>query len=330
MRTVLTLPMLLTFIVPPSATDPELPPMPKGVSSFGAITCDGYLYVYGGHIGEKHTYSNKDVQGSFHRLKLDGGTKWEELPGGPSAQGLNLAAHGGKVYRIGGMQPRNDPGEPEDIHSLADCARFYPKTKKWEDLPSLPAGRSSIDVVVAGDKLVVVGGWHQRGKGEKFVWYDTVVVLDLAAAKPEWKSIPQPFKRRALTASAVGNKVYVIGGLTPEGTDPRVDVLDVTTGKWSTGPALPGKERAAFSPAATVVNGRIVVNTSDGPVFRLNEAGDGWEKVGEAATKRMVARLVPFNNDSVLLLGGVGGNANVATVEVVKLAAKGERVTGDR
>jgi len=162
------------------------------------------------------------------------------------------------------------------------------------------------------------------------VWHDTVAVLDLAAAKLEWKSILQPFKRRALTAAAVGNKVYVIAGLTPEGVDRRVDVLDVATGKWSTGPALPGGERAGFSPAATVVKGRVVVNTSDGPVFRLNEAGDGWEKVGAAATKRMVARLVPFNNDSVLLVGGVGGNANIATVEVLKLAAKGERVTGDR
>jgi N-acetylneuraminic acid mutarotase len=305
--------------------------MPKGVSSFGAVVCDGYLYVYGGHMGKTHTYSKEDVLGSFHRLKLDGGTKWEELPGGPSAQGLNLAAHGGKVYRVGGMQPRNASGETEDIHSLTDCAQFDPKTGKWEALPPLPAGRSSIDVVVAGDKLVIVGGWHQRGKGEKSVWHDTVAVLDLAAAKPEWKSIPQPFQRRALTAAAVGNKVYVIGGLTPEGVDRRVDILDVATGKWSTGPALPvGSDRAAFSPAATVVNGRVVVNTSEGPVYRLNEAGDGWEKVGEAATKRMVARLVPLSNDSVLLVGGVSGNANVATVEVVKLAAKGERVTGDK
>src|SRR5262249_27298670 len=153
MRTMFTLPVLLTMIVPLSAKTAELLPLPKGVSSFGAVTCDGYLYVYGGHIGKTHTYSNKDVQGSFHRLKLDGGTKWEELPGGPSAQGLNLAAHGGKVYRVGGMQPRNAPGETEDIHSLADCARFDPKASKWEDLPPLPTGRSSIDVVVAGDKL---------------------------------------------------------------------------------------------------------------------------------------------------------------------------------
>ncbi|HJZ53758.1 MAG TPA: hypothetical protein VKE74_02310 [Gemmataceae bacterium] len=330
MRTALTLPALLALAAPLPATAADLPPLPRGVSSFGAVACDGHLYVYGGHVGKTHAYSTQDVQGTFHRLKLDGGTRWEELPGGPSAQGLNLAAHGGRVYRVGGMQPRNAPGEEEDIHSLADSARFDPTAGKWEALPPLPAGRSSHDVVVAGDKLVVVGGWHQRGKGKPFVWHDTAAVLDLAAAKPEWKSIPQPFKRRALTAAAVGTKVYVIGGLTPEGTDRRVDVLDVATGAWVTGPTLPGSDRAAFSPAAAVVGGRVVVNTSDGPVFRLTAAGDGWEKVGEAPTKRLVARLVPLGDDAVLVVGGVSGGQNMAALDVVKLAAKGERVAGDR
>src|SRR5688500_2695034 len=96
---------------------PALPAMPKAVSSFGAVECDGYLYVYGGHAGKTHSYDTKSVLGTFHRLKLDGGTKWEELPGGPIAQGMNLAAHKGKVYRVGGMQPKNAPGEAADNHS---------------------------------------------------------------------------------------------------------------------------------------------------------------------------------------------------------------------
>ena len=57
------------------------------MSSLGAVECDGYLYVYGGHAGKTHTYSTKDVLGTFHRLKLDGGAKWEELPAGRSFRG---------------------------------------------------------------------------------------------------------------------------------------------------------------------------------------------------------------------------------------------------
>lgn len=304
---------------PVPAKAPALPPLPKAVSSLGAVECDGYLYVYGGHAGKTHNYDTSTVLGTFHRLKLLGGTKWEELPSGPKAQGLNLATHAGKVYRVGGMQPRNAPGEAADTISLAECARYDPKTGKWEALPPMPAGRSSHDVAVAGDKLVVVGGWQMGGKGTDTVWHDTALVLDLAAAKPEWKSIPQPFKRRALAAAALGNKVYVLGGLGADGGDRRVDILDATTGKWTTGPALPGDDKVAFSPAACAAGGRLVMNTLAGPVYRLNAAGDGWEKVGEAVTKRVVARMVPLGADAVVLVGGAGGGANVAAVEVVRL-----------
>ena len=66
---------------------------------------------------------------------------------------------------MGGMQPKNAPGEAADNNSLTECARFDPKTNKWEQLSALPAGRSSHDVVVVGDNLVVVGGWNMKGKG---------------------------------------------------------------------------------------------------------------------------------------------------------------------
>jgi N-acetylneuraminic acid mutarotase len=326
---VLLLAVRLTAADPSPVKAVAFPPLPKAVSSLGAVECDGYLYVYGGHAGKTHSYDTATVLGTFHRVK-SGGTKWEELPAGPKAQGMNLATHGGKVYRVGGMQPRNAPGEPADNHSLAECAVFDPKVGKWEELPALPAGRSSHDVVVAGDKLVVVGGWQMKGKDEKSVWHDTALVLDLGATKPEWKSIPQPFQRRALTAAAVGNKVYVLGGLGAGGGDKGVDILDVTTGKWTTGPELPGSDRVAFSPAACAVNGRLVVNTSAGPVFRLNDAGNGWEKVGEASAKRIVARLIPLGKDTVVLVGGASGGANADALEVIKLAAKGEPVVAER
>ena len=94
-----------------------------------------------------------------------------------------------------------------------------------------------------------------NGKGKDSVWHDTALVLDLTAAKLEWQSIPQPFKRRALAAAAIGNKVYALGGLGADGGDRRVDVLDTATGKWTSGPALPGTDRVAFAPASCVVIG---------------------------------------------------------------------------
>jgi N-acetylneuraminic acid mutarotase len=303
------------------------PPLPKGASSLGAIVADGFLYVYGGHAGKTHTYDTTSVLGTFHRLKLDGGTAWEALPSGPIAQGMNLAAHNGKVIRVGGMSPQNAPGTPTDNISLTEVARFDPATKTWEQLPALPEGRSSHDVVVAGDQLVVVGGWNQKGKDAKAAWHSTTLLLDLNAAKPEWKAIPQPFQRRALTAAVVGTKVYVVAGLTADGSSERtVDILDLTTQKWTNGPEIPGSDRVGFSPAATTVNGRLIVNTLAGPLYRLTSDGAAWEKIGEAGRKRMVARLVPLGPDAVGLVGGAGGGGNVDLVEVLKIPERGERI----
>lgn len=319
---------LFLLVLPAFASAEEkspFPPLPTAVSSLGAIACDGYIYVYGGHAGKTHNYDTKTVIGTFHRLKLDGGTKWEELPGGPILQGMNLASHGGKVYRVGGMQPRNEPGQPTDNASVTDAAVYDPKTGKWTALPPLPAGRSSHDIVVVGDKLVVVGGWNQQGKGQKSLWHDTALVFDLMAGKPEWKAVPQPFKRRALTAAAIGAKVYVMGGLdAAAAASNRVDVYDTAADKWTTGPDIPGG-RVGFSPAANAVNGRLILNTIETPVYRLTEAGDAWEKVGESTTKRMVHRLLPFGKDAILV-GGASSKGNVAEVEIVKLAHRGEKV----
>jgi N-acetylneuraminic acid mutarotase len=307
----------------------ELPALPTAVSSLGSVACDGYLYVYGGHAGKTHSYDTQTVLGTFHRLKLDGGKAWEVLPGGPILQGMNLATHAGKVYRIGGMQPRNLPGTPTDNISVATCARFDPKLGQWEAIADLPAGRSSHDVAVVGHKLIVIGGWDQKGHSGKAIWHDTALFLDLSEPTAKWQSIPQPFKRRALTMATVGSKVYAIGGLGADGADRRVDILDVVTQQWSSGPVLPGSERVAFSPCAAVVKGRVVVNTSAGPVFRLQEGGTAWEKVGDAHTKRMVARLIPLGEANVILVGGAGGGKNVDAVEVIRLAEKGEPVVQD-
>lgn len=304
-----------------------LPPLTQATSSLGAVELDGYLYVYGGHAGKTHKYNTETVLGTFQRLKLEGGKEWESLPGGPKVQGMNLATHGGKIYRIGGLQPKNAPDSPSDNVSITDCSCFDPKTNKWLPIASLPAGRSSHDLVVAGDKLIVVGGWESRGKGNMPIWHETSLTLDLKAKDAKWESIPQPFKRRALTAASLGNKVYAICGMDENGAlINQVDVYDLVSKKWSLAPALPG-DKTGFSPAANIVQNKIIISTSEGLVFRLNESADCWEKVGTSNTKRIVHRLVPFGNNALLVGGAApGGAGNFADLEVIIISEKGEKV----
>ena len=290
--------------------------LPEPTSSFGAVGSDGYLYVYGGHIVRTHAYSTQSMSGRFTRLKLDGGAAWERLPDGPLVQGMNLAAHNGRIYRVGGMEARNAPGARQDTHSIADVARFDPAAGTWQPLPPLPTPRSSHDVIVVGDTLYVLGGWTMRGS-ERSVWAEQMAVLNLASPSPAWTSVPQPFKRRALTVAAAGDRIYVLGGMDHQDkVQHTVDVFDVRTQTWSEGPALPGGQLNGFSPAACAVDGRVYVSVADGRLHRLLENGNGWEPV-TAATPRIVHRLVPHDG-RILILGGAAKGTNFDLIESVE------------
>jgi N-acetylneuraminic acid mutarotase len=302
-----------------SADPPPFPVLPESSSSLGAVACDGWLYVFGGHTGKTHEYSTESVSGKFRRIRLDGGTKWEELPGGPGLQGMNLAAAHGKIYRVGGMQPRNAPGEPSDNVSVAAAMKFDPATKQWSALPDLPEPRSSHDVVALDDQLYVVGGWNMRGRDQPTMWPKSAYVLDLQQPGAKWQSIAQPFQRRALTAAAANHKLYVIGGFTEESdTAESVNIFDPKTGQWTDGPPIPG-DGVGFAPAACESGGRVFVSTSKGRVYSLNAAGDQWVEVGEMKVPRMVHRMVPLRADALIAVGGASHKGDARIVEVIPL-----------
>ncbi len=297
--------------------DAPYPPMPEATSSFGAVVSDGWLYVYGGHIARTHSYSKEAVSGQFHRLRLAGIPVWEKLPSGPPLQGMNLAAHAGKIYRIGGMAPRNEPTAPADTHSVADCARFDPATGRWEALPALPQPRSSHDVVVIGNQLIVTGGWNLRGKAPS-EWADTILTLDLNAAQPAWVSAPQPFLRRALMAVAHHGKMYVIGGFDDKNAILRsVSVYDPAARAWTEAAKLPAGKGLGFAPAATAYRDQLFVSVSDGTLLRLDESTGEWSKAG-VSIPRLAHRLAGSDRH-LLVLGGADKGTNFDVIEAIEV-----------
>jgi hypothetical protein len=289
-------------------------PMPYKASSLGACVEGDFIYIYGGHTGKMHAYSNETTVGKFYRAKVTGG-EWEELTAGPAAQGLNLIAHKGKIIRVGGMQPRNKPGEKGDSHSLTETAAYDPASKKWSLLPALPEGRSSHDLVLLGDTLYVVGGWNMQGsKGP--AWAETMLSLNLADKDAKWQSIKQPFQRRALSALAVDNKIVVYGGLTiKDGATGQVDIYDPKQDKWSTGVELPDGGKNGFSAAACLVKGKVILSGANGKVYRLD--GESWKEIGKLAVKRMVHRIVPGPDGKILVLGGASREEEAKNVEEI-------------
>ena len=292
--------------------------LPEATSSFGAVAENGWLYVYGGHIARTHRYDENSVSGRFARLNL--ATRvWEELPGGPKLQGMNLAAYRGQIIRVGGMAPRNAPGQPPANYSVAEVARYDPATRQWSSLPPLPEPRSSHDVAVLGDTLVVAGGWQLRGP-EPAIWATTTLTLNLADPQASWQSVPQPFERRALIAAAYNGKMYLMGGILPSGAvSADVDIFDPQTGAWSKGPALPGAGTQTFAPAAAVAQGQLFVSLADGALVKLDRERNQWAEAG-FSSRRLAHRAVGLGG-RVWLLGGAEKGSNLDLMEDLPLQA---------
>ena len=239
------------------------------------------------------------------RLNLQSPEKWEDVCESTGLQGLAMVQHNGTLYRIGGFEARNEQGSDQDLHSVADFARFDSKQNKWEPLSPMPVPRSSLDAVVVGDMLYVIGGWTMKGS-EETVWCDNAVAINLAEKDASWQTIKTPFFRRALSVGFQGDKIYAIGGMQKRGgPTTNVKVYDPATKTWSDGPALPGKDgMAGFGSSCFNVGGKLIVSTYDGSILKLNKEQTGWDKLHQLDTGRFFHRLLPMGSKQFLLVGG--------------------------
>jgi hypothetical protein len=289
--------------------------LPEPVASFGGAVADGWLYLYSGHIGGEHEHSKDNLSQHFRRKEI-GGKEWEELPMETPLQGLPLVAHGGKLYRVGGLSARNAEGEDEDIHSVAEFSCFDPATKKWTALAPLPEARSSHDAVVIGDTLYVLGGWTLAGSS-KGTWVDTAWSFDLTKPDGAWQALPSPnFRRRALAVAEWNGKLIALGGMGEDHDISRaVDALDLKTGEWSKVADLPGEGMDGFGVSAWNLDGELYASGTQDSLFRLSDDGAEWEAIVELAQPRFFHRLLPGKPGILLAVGGASEEGHLADIE---------------
>lgn len=313
-------------IAAPQLFAAELPPMPQPATSFGAAIADGALYTYGGNTGRAHEFHTECINGDFFRLKMPDGTAWEKLPGGEPLLGAPLAAHGGFIYRVGGMEARNKKGEKDDLHSTSHVVRFNIKANKWEKLPELPQPRSSHDIAVFGDTLYVGGGWKLKSgnaEGDGGEWHDTLLSMDLKAPEKGWKSVPQSFKRRALAVVVLGDRIWFLGGMEND-DDPsrRVDWFEPKTGAWGKGPLLPDGSLGGFGMASCVGKGKLIASPITGKIYALSADQQSWEEISKLQKPRFFHRLLPLADGRLVAAGGSSRKGQIPELELVDLDAK--------
>ncbi len=281
------------------------PELPIGVTSFGGAIAGDHLYVFGGHCGDAHDYYKAGQNATLYRLNVKKPNAWETVNESTGLQGLAMVEHKGNLYRVGGFTALNEQGQEQDLHSVAEFARFNFESNQWDQMKPMPNPRSSLDAVVVGDSLFVVGGWMIDGK-EKTVWSDNMVSIDLSDPDADWETISVPFKRRALSVAHQGDQLYVVGGMQESGgTTSEVEIYDIKSKSWRDGPTLPGSgEMEGFGSSSFNVGSRLVVSTYGGSVLKLNEAADGWQQIHQLENGRFFHRLLPLTSDKFILVGG--------------------------
>ncbi len=307
-----------------SATKQESPAiaaLPLAIASFGADYLDGSLYVYGGHIGRRHEHSFENLSQYVLRYPLNGqAAEWLALPPGPPLQGTALIAYGDALYRVGGMRADNPKREPGELDSVASSARLPLGGRAWEQLPPLPAGRSSHDLALLDDRLIVAGGWELRGSAEDPLWDSTVFALDLTGVDDgdvEWTSFTEmPMAVRANAAVGFDGKLWVLGGIDENGdTTRRVQVYDPTADSWRAGPDLPHSgTMQGFGADAVVVEDSLLVSQADGRIHRIRRGESDWTHVGDLNEPRFFHRLVS-DGASLFAIGGANRTGHLRSVE---------------
>jgi N-acetylneuraminic acid mutarotase len=298
----------------------ELAPLNAPVTSFGAAVANGYLYIYGGHLGSPHSYSAAEQANKLLRLNMAKPGAWETVAEGPRRTGLAMVAYKDKLYRIGGWEAKNAAGDKWELYSSRDLARFDEKTGQWQDIAPLPKGRSSHDAALVGSKLYVIGGWELTGPGGG-EWHEAAYVCDLAQAQPQWQEIAKPpFNRRALAVAGFAGKLYVIGGMDDSNdTTTGVNIYDPQSNAWSKGPAVPGENFDGFGISAFGTDAGLFVNGRTGAVYRLDDNGAAWTALGKLNHPRYFHRLVAVDAKMLVAVGGTSRVGKAETVELLQL-----------
>jgi N-acetylneuraminic acid mutarotase len=303
----------------------HLPALPKGITSFGAAVLGNDLYVYGGHFGEAHHYSESGQSNEFLRISMTAeNADWEKLASGPKLTGLALVEHGGRLYRTGGFTAKNSDDEDQNLWSQNSFAMFDPAKGMWTELTALPEGRSSHDAAVLDGKLYVVGGWNMAGP-DITTWHKTALVCDLTQPELKWTELPSPgFERRAISVAGCKGKLYVIGGMESSGeTTRKVSVFDPVSQEWTSGPDLSGTGMEGFGTSAFAAGNQLIVTSMSGALQMLSDDGTSWIVAGQAREPRFFHRQLTTTDGRVLLLGGASmASGKSETLELLQFLAR--------
>ena len=271
------------------------------------------VYVGGGNS------RNHEMSRRVHKY-VEGAGKWASLPITPHIS-FALAAVNGFVTVIGGNNI---------ISSLtsADLLHFDPANAgKWKrTLPPMPTKRAAPSAISLFTHVVVTGGVHE--KDERFL--NTVEVLDTTSL--QWSKaapLPKPTTFMCITACESTNRIYLLGGLTKQGSIRSVFSCLVTDLVESTADVASGCDSGVWEEiteapyhrmGCVAMHGKLVVASGldhDDQITKSVHVFDPlsreWSEAGDMAAARSSCSLASTGEGHVVVVGGYTNPRNWMT-----------------
>lgn len=275
-------------------------------SGLGVAVVDGKIYAIGGTTysgGGEDRYGQLPSTGGvvgtneMYDPKTDTWVFKTSMPT-PRAE-FAIAVFGYKIYCIGGSGGVNEV--------------FNTKTDTWENRTAMPTARWALQANVVNDKIYLIGGFNFDDSA--FGGSQTSLNEVYDPVSDSWiTGMPMPDATADYSSAVVGNRIYVIGGLSSIPRSNINQIYDPSTDSWSKGTLSPSGIRYCASGATTGVNAskRIYVF---GPTMNLwtgesaasvrvyDPTTGGWT-TGANMSFRRFDFAVAVVNDSLYAIGG--------------------------
>ena len=184
--------------------------------------------------------------------------RWEAASPLPhSLDHVSLVSSGDKVYSIGGY-----------LQNIGDASSevwaYDPDRDAWDRVADFPVsmGRGAMAAAFDGERILCTGG-RSEPEGPP----SATDVFAYHVDRDEWETLPTrlPTARDHVKGAFLDGVFWVMGGRSNgqrKNSTPVAEGLDLTTGEWIHGPALPVPESAG---AVVALGNRVVVFGGEGP-----------------------------------------------------------------
>lgn len=205
---------------------------------------------------------------------------------------MAAAALGDRIYVLGGFVP---PGRTVALVEVYDTS-----SDTWSRGPDLPLAVNHGMALTADGVIYALGGYT----GESGLSAPTDRAFALRGGR--WDELPpMPEVRAAAGAAAIGGKIYVAGGVGPNGLAANTLVFDIAARTWSVAPGVPTPREhlgVATDGSRLFVAGGRPPNTDRLEAF--DPSTGEWERLEDMPTARGGLAAAGTANGLIVAAGG--------------------------